>query len=242
MTDQPATSPARPPIDAATVVVTRDAGDGIEVLMVRKSSRVYFGGMWVFPGGMLDDTDREAADPEPMAAFRRAAVREAQEEAGIDLSACDLVHFSHWMPPPVRPVRFSTHFFITRAPKNLGAVTVDGGEITEHEWLRPADALKRRHHGEIELVTPTFVTLDWLRRFTTVNQALADVVEPVNFHTHITQIERGSIAFYDGDVAYESLDPEQPGPRRRANMLDTGWWWEEHDGRGNGPWPAPIDF
>jgi 8-oxo-dGTP pyrophosphatase MutT (NUDIX family) len=228
------------PIDAATVVVARDTSDGIEVLMLRKSSKVYFGGMWVFPGGKVDTADREGRSD--IDAFRRAAVREAHEEAAIGLDETGLVHFSHWLPPPIRPKRFSTHFFLARAPVDVGEVEVDGGEITEHAWITPAQALERRHQGDIELVTPTFATLDWLRRHRTFDAAVSDVQQPICFHTHITRTESGNIAFYAGDVAYESLDHSAPGPRRRLNMLESGWWWEEHDGDGNGPWIGPVGF
>ena len=46
-----------PAVPAATVVVLRDAPSGVEVLMLRKSSRIAFGGMWVFPGGRIDAAD-----------------------------------------------------------------------------------------------------------------------------------------------------------------------------------------
>ena len=46
------------PIDAATVVVARDSTEGLEVLMLRRNSKIYFGGMWVFPGGKVDPADR----------------------------------------------------------------------------------------------------------------------------------------------------------------------------------------
>ena len=39
-------SDASEPIDAATVVVARDSADGVEVLMLRRNSKIYFGGMW----------------------------------------------------------------------------------------------------------------------------------------------------------------------------------------------------
>ena len=65
--------------------------------------------------------------------------------------------------------------------------------------------------------------------------------EPVCFNTRITDTPQGKVAFYEGDVAYETLDASAPGPRRRANMFHSGWWWEEHDGDGNGPWTACID-
>ncbi|MAP12243.1 MAG: NUDIX hydrolase [Gammaproteobacteria bacterium] len=229
-------------MDAATVVVARDCADGIEVLMLKKNSKIFFGGMWVFPGGRVDAEDAHPEDTDDITRFKRAAVREADEEAGIQIDAANIVHFSHWMPPPVRPKRFSTHFFLAHASNQLMDVEVDGGEITEHMWTTPRQALARRHAGEIEVVTPTFVTLDWLRRYARVADVIADINGPVKFHTHITAVEDGNIAFYHGDVAYNSLDPSAPGPRRRANMLKSGWWWEEHDGNGNGPWTQPVDF
>jgi 8-oxo-dGTP pyrophosphatase MutT (NUDIX family) len=236
------TTPAPPPMEAATVVVARNVTHGIEVLMLRKNSKIHFGGMWVFPGGKVDHADADAQSGDPFVRFRNAATREAEEEAGIRLDGSALVHFSHWLPPPVRPVRFSTHFFIAAAPPDLADVEIDGGEITAYKWMNATEALERRHRGEIEVVTPTFVTLDWLRRFTSVNDAIASIQAPIDYHTHIISTDNGNIAFYAGDVAYDSLDPTQPGPRRRANMFNDGWWWEEHDGNGTGPATQPLDF
>ncbi len=161
------------PIDAATVVVARDSSDGIEVLMLRRNSKIYFGGMWVFPGGRVDPDDRVDTTTVAMCdggdgrGFHAAAIREAQEEAGIDLTGTELHHFAHWLPPAVRPKRFSTQFFLAAAPEGLD-VSIDHGEITEHHWMTPTDALQRRSDGEIEIVTPTFCTLNWLRGFDSV--------------------------------------------------------------------------
>lgn len=236
-------SKAPTPVDAATVVVLRQSTSGMEVLMLKKNSKIYFGGMWVFPGGRVDPEDAHTDDASAYRRFERAAIREAREEAAIELSGGTLKHLSHWLPPAIRPKRFSTHFFLTEAPSTLAEVKVDGGEITEHAWVTPAQALKARHAGEVELVTPTFVTLDWLRRMGDVNSAMRAVGDTyTRYHTHILATDDGNIAFYEGDVAYESMDPHAPGPRRRANMLNTGWWWEEHDGGGRGPSPAPLDF
>ena len=230
------------PIDAATVVIARDSADGIEVLMLRKNSKIHFGGMWVFPGGKVDPDDYNDQDVDPMGAFRRAAAREAFEEANVRVEANALLHFSHWLPPAIRPVRFSTHFFLTQALAEHAQVEVDGGEITDHTWMSASRALKRRHAGEIEVVTPTFVTLDWIRRHANIAELQASVGRAVDYHTRIIATLGGNIAFYAGDAAYESLDPAATGPRRRANMLASGWWWEEHDGSGVGPAPAALDF
>src|SRR5947209_1326299 len=82
-------------------------------------------GTWVFPGGRVDEAD-DHADEE--VAARNAAVREAQEEAGLDVDPADLVAFAHWTPPAVSDMkRFSTWFFLAEAP--AGAVVIDNGEI-----------------------------------------------------------------------------------------------------------------
>jgi 8-oxo-dGTP pyrophosphatase MutT (NUDIX family) len=90
--------------DAATVMLVRDGADGVEVFMVRRSLRLVFaGGAHVFPGGAVDDADREmerwcsgltdeAASatvgvPHGGLAFWVAAVRECFEEAGFLLAA-----------------------------------------------------------------------------------------------------------------------------------------------------------
>ena len=235
------------PIDAATVVVARDTDSGIEVLMLRRNSRIYFGGMWVFPGGRVDPEDREIGDSGiidcdglTLTGFRIAAVREANEEAGIDLRGATLYEFAQRLPPSVRPKLFSTHFFLVQAHMDLWEISIDNGEITEHKWITPAEALHQRSESEIEIVTPTFVTLDWLQKFENVREAINAINHPICFHTHIKEVtgdDPGMIGFYPGDISYETLDTDAEGPRRRCYMLESGWWWEEHDGMNNGPSP-----
>jgi len=51
-------SAAVPIRHAATVVLLREGGEGLEVLLTRRSAQLEFmGGVWVFPGGRLDDAD-----------------------------------------------------------------------------------------------------------------------------------------------------------------------------------------
>src|SRR5690348_5643849 len=98
---------------AATVVVVRDGAAGIEVLLLRRSARPPFGGMWVFPGGRVEPGDADPSRPmDELAAARRAAVRETREEAGLVLDAATLVPMSHWTPPGITPRRFTTWFFL----------------------------------------------------------------------------------------------------------------------------------
>jgi 8-oxo-dGTP pyrophosphatase MutT (NUDIX family) len=95
-------APARP---AATVVLARDGGGGVETLLLRRSARSRFAsGAWVFPGGVLDPgdaalpgrlwrgispeaaADRFAASPQQVLALHVAAVRETFEESGLLLA------------------------------------------------------------------------------------------------------------------------------------------------------------
>ncbi|MFM8626473.1 MAG: NUDIX hydrolase [Actinomycetota bacterium] len=99
----PETVPVRP---AATVLLVRDAdGGGIEVFMLRRTfSAAFASGMFVFPGGKVDEvdgiaeigelcdglTDAEASGllgiPTGGLAYWVAAVRECFEEAGVLLA------------------------------------------------------------------------------------------------------------------------------------------------------------
>src|SRR4051794_30595281 len=104
-------------VPAATVIVVRDGAAGVEVLMLKRDSTLSFvGGHWVFPGGRIDAADRRVADgaddDDLETAARRAAVREAAEEAGIVIAADSLRRWSHWTPPPESPKRYSTAFFV----------------------------------------------------------------------------------------------------------------------------------
>ena len=63
-------------------MLLRDADDGIEVFMLRRTTRAAFaGGMYVFPGGKVDEADGRG-DP----GYVIAAIRECFEEAGVLLA------------------------------------------------------------------------------------------------------------------------------------------------------------
>jgi 8-oxo-dGTP pyrophosphatase MutT (NUDIX family) len=149
------------PRQAATVIVLRGGGDGLEVLLVRRTPQARFmGGVWVFPGGAVD-----AGEGEGDAAHRVAAVRELEEEAGIVLDDPGaLVKFSRWITPAEVVVRFDTHFFLAPMPAGQEA-TIDGDEIVDQGWFTPADALAAHERGDIELVFPTIKHLEQLGGF-----------------------------------------------------------------------------
>ena len=223
-------------IPAATVILLRESpgaagsasrSDDFEVLMLRRNSKLAFvGGHWVFPGGRVDAED-ECGDE--LATARRAACREAREEAGLAIDEADLVAFSHWTPPPMTPKRFLTWFFVAHAP--AGAVTIDDGEIKDHRWIGPREAMARRQAGEIEVAPPTWITLEQLARHATPDDVLDAFRrdEPTRFATRIAMTDDGPFALYDGDAGYASGDASTAGPRHRLEMRDDGWVYRRDD-------------
>ena len=218
-------------IPAATVVIMRDSESGIELLMLRKNSKVAFGGMWVFPGGKIDETDKVIDSDgalNELATATNAAVRETFEEAAISVSQENLFWFSHWVPPAITPKRFSTYFFATKLMDG-DEVTIDDSEIIEHNWFHPDEAISLRDAGEIELAPPTWVTLNLLIPFTNVEDALneLDAKDPMFYETHIAQSAKGPVAMWFGDAGYEKTDPDIAGERHRLTMTRDGYHFEQ---------------
>ena len=213
-------------IRAATVTLLRDGAEGLETLMLRKNSKIAFGGMWVFPGGRIDDEDGAPSDDIEQRA-RIAAAREAVEEASLRIDPEELVWFSHWTPPQVEIRRFSTWFFAARAPE--AEVTVDDGEITESQWIRPVDVFAKQRAGEIELVPPTFVTLHYLGQYATVDAALTGLGAAGQRHyvTRIAPSDEGTVVMWEGDAGYEPRDPSIEGPRHRLVMTKAGFRFDD---------------
>ncbi len=219
----------QPAVAAATVIPIRDGESGLEILMLRRNSKIAFGGMWVFPGGRVDPADRASGDEEEIQPARRAAVREAEEEAGLELDEGCLIPYSHWTPPPITPKRFLTWFFLAPAPDV--EITIDGGEIHEHAWMSPKEALEKRDAGEIELAPPTWITLNDLSRHGNIGDALtaAEAATPERFETHISVSDEGPIALWHGDAGWTESDSSLPGPRHRLLMRRGRWEYERSD-------------
>lgn len=209
-TDQSAQSPAIP---AATVVLLRDGEQSLEVLMLRKTSKISFGGMWVFPGGRIDAIDYPTGqinDADADTAARNAAVRESAEEASLELSPDAFVYFAHWTPPPSTPKRFSTWFFAAAAT-HAAPIEVDGGEIDDYQWINPAKALERHAAAEIDLVPPTWVTLFQLSRYETTAAAIAALSEQPTrqYYTRLAKRADGvRVALWHGDAGYDDFDAD----------------------------------
>ncbi|MBV1878448.1 MAG: NUDIX hydrolase [Pseudomonadales bacterium] len=215
------------PIPAATVVLLREREGRVEVLMLRKNAAIDFGGMWVFPGGCIEEEDYNGGDDIDVAA-RIAAARETVEETGIKTDPDTFVWFAHWTPPPIPQKRFRTWFY---AAKIVGddAISIDGEEIHDHCWINPQQALDKQKSGEIKVVAPTWVTLYYLSRYASVEALLErfSSTPPKRYLTHFGKLESGGRAvLWHGDAGYEAWDPSIAGDRHRLVIQGDDFTFE----------------
>ena len=202
---------------AATVILTRESelvDCEFEVLMLQRSTVGAFAGMWVFPGGRIDDAD---AGEDDLAKARSAAVREAAEEVSAAIEHSSLSLWSHWTPPLNAPARFTTWFFV--APWAGKQVVVDNYEIVDHRWMAPDHALT----SGIPMAPPTIVTLHELLEAGGHDAIHRGRVEPPAYVTRPAVAADGSSIFlWSGDAGYETGNPDLPGPRNRL-LLPEGF-------------------
>lgn len=234
---------ARP---AATVIVLRDGpatslrgSEPFEILMVRRNDKVAFmAGSFVFPGGRVDAGDRPAAG-EPVraatfadlsdaeeAAYRLAAVRELQEEAGVSITVNDLYPFAHWVTPEIETRRFDTRFFLARMPPGQDAVH-DAGEVTALEWLSPREAIARFERRELLLPPPTWTSIRQLAQRASVDDVMqwARTRKIVRVMPGVVQTGDEMMLTLPGDPLFPAI-PGWEVPEETRFVLQDGARWQ----------------
>lgn len=180
------------------------------------------GGMWVFPGGKVDAADYPS-DRDDYRAALNAAIRETREEAGLQVRPEQLVYLSHWTTPEGARKRFATWFFLT-VLEDGQEVTVDGGEIAHHRWVRPEVAFVELADAAhpLRLMPPTYISLVQIAGCSDCREARRRVEsrEAIHFAPRMVFVEDGICFLYEGDAGYadESLDAD--GARHRAYMIN----------------------
>lgn len=212
-----------PVYPAATVVLVRDSDDGMEALLVQRNKAVqHMGGMWVFPGGKVDRDDYPGDRDEYKAAVN-AAIRETREEAGLEVSAEQLVYLSHWTTPEGAKRRFATWFFLTILEDGQ-EVQVDGGEIALHRWVRPETAIFESADADhpLRLMPPTYVSLADIADCDSCAQARERMGQrdAIMYAPRMVPVEEGICFLYEGDAGYPQSKLEAGGARHRLYMVN----------------------
>ena len=214
--------------NAATVLIMRQAETGMEILLLRRNAKLAFaGGAWVFPGGAVDQADRDSdsAGPEDeLRSARVAAVRESAEECGLALDVQQLVHFAHWTTPEKSKRRFATWFFAAVVADTESTVVIDDGEIHDFQWLTPAQAMAMHYAGELNMMPPTYMSIKLVDQFSSAEKALESLRHFDAYWVTPRFARDGEVGLllYPGDAGYETQNGALAGPRHRCIVSDQG--------------------
>ncbi|MDI2033489.1 NUDIX hydrolase [Paenarthrobacter nitroguajacolicus] len=195
MTDlRGSSSPVPEPRLAASVILLRDAPAGLEAFVQHRVRTMDFAaGMVVFPGGRVDAADQAGWDyPAELlrshaeawaqssiaedtaqaetnsGAVLAAAIREVQEEAGLDIRAADLRPWANWITPVDMPKRFDTYFYVAK-PAPEAQPRHQTTEAWQSLWMPVSGILEAEAAGQLKLMPPTYYLLKEIEGFDSVD-------------------------------------------------------------------------
>ncbi len=204
---------------ASTVLVVKDHPvDGIRILLLKRNSKLNFApDYWVFPGGRIDTIDGIMNDAMAHQTAQKAAVREAYEEAQLELDPNQLELFCHWTTPSGGNKRFSTWFFCGHYGPGNKEVQIDQSEIVDYKWIHPQHALNELSNRKLNLLPPTFVTLNRIKKARTYRDVREEFARTGIVRAKpVTILENGKFfCLYQGDAGYDAADILQTSSKHR---------------------------
>lgn len=183
-------------IDAVSIVIT--CGDEIFAIQ-RQPFLKAFPGYWAFPGGKVEAGDESLFIDTPMTVgiepkLFGAAVREGQEELGINLATeikngnverIDYLGLA--VTPDFNPFRFATHFYRFHL-KNKYDFVVDANEAVLAQWMKAKDLLDLYANGMIIAVPPVIKIIENLGRNPDI-KSVPDLNFSYDSENHVPYIE-----------------------------------------------------
>lgn len=206
---------------AATIMLARDRDGVLEVLLLKRNKALAFaGGLWVFPGGKIENEEL-ALGKDELAAAKLAAVRETKEESDVAIHVDDLIFFRHWTTPVIEPRRYATYFFFGTIPHADSKVTIDDSEIKQHRWISPQEALDQLRAGALAMMPPTLMSLQMICKCKTTAEAKALLQKetPIFILPVLQKVGSKMVCMYEGDAGYASGQAATAGARHRL-VLD----------------------
>jgi len=150
--------------------------------------------------------------------------RAVLEREHLRLALDALVHFAHWVTPPVDTRRFDTRFFVTRVPPHQTPAH-DDTETTHSVWMTAAGAIAAARADDILLPPPTWTTLRELQPFATVAEALDWARGRRVVRREPKAIERDGrrMLLMPGDPLHPDPDVEPTDAETRFVLVDRRW-------------------
>ncbi len=102
----------------------------------------------------------------------RCSMTKVLLEEGLHASTDELHWVSHWVTPFGEVRRFDTRFFVTATPQDQEPLH-DDKELDDSLWVSPSVALSRSRQGELLMLPPTTVNLQFLADHVSVGSVLA---------------------------------------------------------------------
>jgi 8-oxo-dGTP pyrophosphatase MutT (NUDIX family) len=144
---------------------------------------------------------------------RRRTLGQVLTDAGLVLHADLLRAWARWITPPSSPKRYDAAFFVARVPEGQHA-DAHTSEAVEAAWWHPAEALEQWQRGDMQLMAPTFRTLQEIAEHPDSAAVLAAAEQRVVRPT-IPKLRR------EGDTVVVVL-PGDPGFDVAADHLTPG--------------------
>ena len=155
---------------------------------------------------------------------------------GLAVDAESFAPAGRWVTPPAMPIRFDARFYLVEMPPGEAA-EVWPGELSEGEWIEPAQALRRWEEGLALLHPPAWHTLKALAHVSRPRDALPLLAAPdqapwkLPVEEHVVK----RIEFQRGVILVPLRTPTLP-PATHTNCLLLGddQLWVVDPGS---PWP-----
>jgi 8-oxo-dGTP pyrophosphatase MutT (NUDIX family) len=196
-------SPATPVQVRLQAAAIREAFEESGILLARRNSGASMGAsdeLETWRAGLNADTLKLA---------------DMLEAGDLQLATDDMVHFAHWITPPMMPKRFDTHFYLARVPHDQIAGH-DGHENVDSVWIRPQQAIEEAKAGSRTIIFPTMCNVVRLAQYDTVEAAFADAratpVVPITPWTE--KREGGNFLCIPKDAGYTLNEQKLPDRRK----------------------------
>jgi endoribonuclease LACTB2 len=220
----------KPPRQSATLMITRDGADGVEVLLGHRAETMpSFPGYWAFPGGGVSRVDKVASESLGISVQHCAILREVVEELGLSPQNGKLITVDDDFRSMV--VDDKSNWFPLALDGDL-STDITGMRIISLRTTPPFGPMRFENtflhihhsdHDEFSLVGQTeFVDAAWMKPSAVIDSWTNNqikVAPPVV--TLLMEVER-CLEKFNFDMNKVAKDLEQRKPGRRSILFANG--------------------